>query len=212
MCCNAMDPGSKAPCLKSDIQIYCDYLGEVRARLDAVQSFIGLTTGVDACNVEAVFLLFRKILELIAFTSLTANKRAYAAVHKKFAEHWKANTMFDALRKLNPNFYPVAPDPPQETAPGRKHFPQPDEGYMTIPEFVALYDAASDLLHTRNPFSDKDPTVELHYPVQDPVQEWVMRIRRLLGWHFMHLLSGDRWIVHMPPQGDVQAWPASPTN
>jgi hypothetical protein len=196
--------------LKSDIQVYCDYVGEVRARLDVVQSFIDgkVTTGVDACNVEVVFLQFRKILELIAFASLTANKRAYAAVHKKFAEHWKAKTMLDALRKLNPDFYPVALDPPQETAPGRKHFPQPDDGYMTIPEFVALYDAASDLMHTRNPFSNKDPTVVLY----NPVQEWAKRIRRLLGWHYMQLLSGDKWIVHMPPQGDVQAWPASPTN
>lgn len=67
---------------------------------------------------------------------------------------------------------------------------------MTPPEFAALYDAASDLMHTRNPFSNKDPTIELYYPVQ----EWVKRIRRLLGWHFMHLLSGDRWIVHTAPQ------------
>jgi hypothetical protein len=124
MCCTR-GPGSEKSSLKSDIQMYCDYLGEVRARLDVVQSFIGgkVTTGVDACNVEVVFLRFRKIPELVAFTSLTAIKRAYAPVHKKFAEHWKPKAMLDALRKLKPDFYPVALDPRRKLRPAASIFP-----------------------------------------------------------------------------------------
>ena len=77
---------------------------------------------------------------------------------------------------------------------------------MTITEFVTLYDAASELIHTRNPFSTKSPMIQIIYPVQ----EWVLRIRRLLAWHLMHLVGGDKWIVNVPAEGDVQTWPASP--
>jgi hypothetical protein len=60
--------GARWKAMKADIQIYCDCIGEVRARLDVVQNFIDrrVTTGVDACNLEMVFLQLRKALELIA--------------------------------------------------------------------------------------------------------------------------------------------------
>ena len=194
--------------MRADIQIYCECIGEVRTRLDVVQSLIdgGITTAVGRFNVETIFLQFRKTLELIAFASLTANRAAYSTVHRKFSDHWKAKAMLDALKQVNPDFYPVALDPPQETAPGIKHFSRPSDGFMTIAEFASLYDAASELIHTRNPFSTRSPVIEIVYPAQ----EWVSRIRRLLAWHLMHLVGGDKWIVNVPVAGDVQAWPASP--
>ncbi|HVC59647.1 MAG TPA: hypothetical protein VND19_04685 [Acetobacteraceae bacterium] len=199
--------GTNKP-LKTDIQTYCDYIAEVRPRLDVIQDFIDgkATTGLEPCNVEFIFLQFRKILELIAFASLTANKDAYSAAHAKFAQHWKAKSMLGELAKVNPRFYPDPLNPPRETAPGFKHFECPADGFMTISEFAILYDAASDLMHTRNPFTTKDPGINIVYSVQG----WVSRIRRLLGWHTMHLLSGDKWIVNMPPEGIIQAFPASP--
>jgi hypothetical protein len=193
--------------MKTDIEIYTDYVAEARMRLDVIQSFIGkrVTTGVQACDIEFVFLQFRRILELIAFASLAANKDAYSAVRQKFAEEWRAKRILDELEKVNPKFYPAPHDLPQETAPGVKHFPHPSGEYMSKEDFVALYDAASDLMHTRNPFTAKDPNVQITYPVQT----WVSRIQRLLWWHVVRLVSGDVWIVNVPLVGNVQAWPAA---
>lgn len=55
---------------------------------------------------ELVFVQLRKILELIAFSSLTANKEKYAAAHEKFATHWKAKAMLDSIEELNPHSIP----------------------------------------------------------------------------------------------------------
>jgi hypothetical protein len=194
--------------MASDIEIYVGYIAEVRPKLDVIQDFIDgrATTGVEAYNNEFVFLQLRKTLELIAFASLTANKDVYSAVHEKFSEHWRAKAMLDELQKVNPDFYPDPYDPPQETAPGVKHFPKPSDSYMTKSDFVILYNAASAFLHVRNPFTAKASPIDILYPVQ----EWVVRIRRLLLWHVMHLVSGDKWVVNVPLTGAVQAWPAAP--
>jgi hypothetical protein len=95
---------------------------------------------------------------------------------------------------------------PQEIAPGRKHFPRPADGFLTKDDFVFLYDAASGVLHTRNPYTTKDPNIPLRYPVAT----WVERIQRLLGWHHVQLIGGGLWIVQIPNEGDVLAWPADP--
>jgi hypothetical protein len=193
----------------TDIQIYCNCMAEVRTRIGVVQGVLAgeIRTGHEICDDEIICLQLRKVLECIAFASLCANKEAYSAVHEKFASHWKAKAMLEDLKKINPDFYPVPLDPPQETAPGRKHFPRPVDGFMTTDEFVALYDYCSDALHAPNPFRSKEPDKQIPYTVE----EGVCRIQRLLGWHLVHLVDGDnKWIVNIPAEGNVQAWPASP--
>jgi hypothetical protein len=195
--------------MTTDIQIYCDNMASVRTRINVVQGVLSgqITTGNDDCNAELIFLQLRKTLELIAFASHSANKPAYSAVHEKFASHWRAKAMLEALEKINPHYYPLPLDAPQEVAPGRKHFPTLIDGYMTKEEFISLYNSSSEVLHTRNPFSTKDPTIQIGYTVQ----EWVARIQRLLRLHVTHLISGDKWVVNIPADGNVQVWAASPT-
>jgi len=192
----------------TDIQIYCNYMAEVRTRLGVVADVLSgrIAGGTDFLGTEIVFLQLRKTLELIAFASLAANRAAYSAVHNKFAEHWRVKAILDEIGKLNADFYPMALDAPQDIAPGRKHFPRPMDGFLTRDEFVLLYDAASAVLHTRNPYTAKDPMVQIPYTVP----ECISRIQRLLAWHRVQLIGGALWIVMIPDHGDVQAWAADP--
>jgi hypothetical protein len=79
---------------------------------------------------------------------------------------------------------------------------------MTQDEFVELYQVSSQVLHSRNPYDGSDPTIQAKYTVA----EWVTRIQRLLSWHNIELIDETRWLVNIPPEGNVQAWPAAPTN
>lgn len=160
----------------TDIQIYCNHMVGVRDRLNTVKAILSghITTGVEGVNTELIFLQLRKTLELIAFASLVANKSAYSSVHEKFAEHWRAKTMLNEIEKLNHDFYPMALDAPRETVPGMKHFDRPLDGFMTKADFVLLYNVSSDVLHTRNPYSAKDPTIQIGFSVP----QWIARIQR----------------------------------
>src|SRR6516162_6253486 len=94
----------------------------VKQRLAQVEA-IGtrhVTTGEIVFDIELAFLHVRKILELIAFGSLIANRDKYSAVHENFANHWKAKDMLSAIEKLNADFYPVPVKSPQKLPSGVK--------------------------------------------------------------------------------------------
>jgi len=147
--------------MPTEIEIYGNYMADVRARIDLVRGLltIGVTQAMpEFALAEVIFLQLRKVLELIAFASLAANKDAYATAYPTFAEDWKAKRILEKIGELNPDFYPMALDEPQEIAPGRKHFDRPATGFLTKDEFVTLYQAASEVLHTRNPYTAKSLT------------------------------------------------------
>jgi len=71
-------------------KLYCSSLDEIRVRISLVQSVCdgAVSAGSKAFDYEIISVNIRKILELIAFGSLTANKEAYARVYANFEKHW----------------------------------------------------------------------------------------------------------------------------
>ena len=181
---------------------------EVRDRINLVKS-IGdhrVTTGREVFDVELVVVQLRKVLELIAFASLTANKEKYSAAHAEFAMHWKAKRMLQELEKINPDFYPMPIGRPQLQPDGVKHCPAVTDGFLTKEDFALLYDKTGAILHVRNPFNAQDPKLNIKYSVK----EWVSRIQVLLALHMMHLVDDKKWIVEIPEDGPIRLWAAEP--
>jgi hypothetical protein len=192
--------------MNSETEIYADYMTGVRMRVEQIKNTMAIESMPEFAKAEMVFLQFRKSLELIAFASLAANKDAYAKAYPTFAEEWKAKRILEKIGKINPDFWPMALNEPEVISPGNKYFSRPEGGFLTQEEFVALYQISSEVLHTRNPFTGKDLTINTKYSVE----EWISRIQRLLTWHQVRLLSGTLWVVRIPDQGEVEVWPAAP--
>jgi len=152
--------------MSDDAVKYCNCMSQIRQRTGMVQSVLArtITTGQEVFDIELIFVQFRKILELIAFSTLTANRDKYSLAHANFAVHWKAKSMLEAVGKLNPNFYPVPLFGPPTLLPnGVKQFTPLAEGFLTQDEFEFLYDKSSEILHERNPFATKDPVIQIGY-------------------------------------------------
>ncbi len=144
----------------------------------------------------------RKALEEIAFASLSANREKYSAARAGFATEWNVSRMLGFIEKINPTFYPVPLNRPQELAPGRKHFDRVEDGYLTKDDFVMLYDGCAEVLHCRNPYAPGDTTINLHFTVE----EWLRRIKILLNWHFVQLVDiPGLWVIQVPNEGPVRA-------
>jgi len=185
-------------------------MARIRQRINVVQTIMSGGIKIDHADqtAELIFVQFRKTLEEIAFASLSANKEKYSEVHANFSKHWRAKDMLAVVDTVNPNFYPIPLPAPVEAAPGLKHFGEPlTDGFLTRDDFVLLYDRSSEALHTRNPYKEGDPTINIKYTVQ----EWVSRFQRLLSLHCVTLLNGGRWIVNIPCEGSVHVYPANPT-
>src|ERR1700688_4080893 len=108
--------------MPTDDEIYCNCMEELKHRIAVICSVLNgsISTTYPMFDSELMHLQFRKSLELIAFSSLTANKAVYSAAFEKFASHWNAKRMLEDLEEVNTDFYPVAVNPPQTLADGTK--------------------------------------------------------------------------------------------
>ena len=197
--------------MATDIQIYCDCMARIRQRINIVHTILsgGIKIGHADQIAELIFVQFRKTLEEIAFASLSANKEKYSEVHANFSKHWRAKAMLTVMDTLNPNFYPVPLPPLIEISPGHHNFGEPlADGFLTREEFVFLYQCSSEVLHTRNPYSEAPSTISTRYTVQ----EWVSRIQRLLSWHYVTLLNRGIWVVKIPSEGNIHGYQAVPAD
>ena len=105
----------------------------------------------------------------------------------------------------NADFYPVPVEQISKDAKGREVLPRRRGGYLTRQEFVALYDAAGQVLHMRNPFSTRDPLETIQYTEL----EYANRIQNLLSRHVTRMVDGKTaWIVNVPGSGPVKMLPA----
>jgi|SRR5579871_99144 len=197
--------------MPSDIQIYCDSMAQIRDRINVVQTIMssGIHIGVPGQpalkdqTAELIFIQFRKVLEGIAFASLSANKEKYSEVYANFSKHWRAKDMLAVMDTVNPDFYPVPMLPPVETSPGNYYFRGSlADGFFTREDFIFLYKCSSEALHTHNPYREGDPTINIKYTVQ----EWVARLQKLLGWHRTHLLDGDVWVGKFRERERSELW------
>lgn len=192
--------------MPKDIQIYCDCMERVRHHVSVADTvFAGkISTGSADLNTELIFLHFRKALEEIAFSSISANREEYANARPGFAREWNARRMLGFVKKVNSNFYPIPLQPPMETAPGHKHFDRVRDGFLTKDDFVALYGISSEVLHSPNPYNPTGLAVDF----KCAVDVWSNRIKALLSWHFVQLLGVDGlWVVRVANEDQIVALP-----
>lgn len=193
-------------------QQYSTSLNDIRMRLSLVESICqgSLTTGSENFDYEIAAVNLRKVLENIAFGSLTANIAGYGVAYTGIEKIWRAKDLLGKLERIHEDFYPKPLEPPKiaNGIPRKIHFEFLDSGYLTRDEFVELYDHCSKVLHSPNPFA-KIEVVNFRIPVI----EWVQKIRSLLSFHLFRL-SGlpQLWVGELQgPDGMSHVQIASPT-
>src|SRR5437773_1723392 len=94
----------------SGMHKYSALMKEIKLRFNAIDHL--LSGRGDALylqtTTESIYLQLRKVLELIAFGSLLANKDLYTEIYADFAKAWNAKRLLGNLEKVNSNFYPRA--------------------------------------------------------------------------------------------------------
>ena len=85
---------------------YLGVLVEIKKRTTVIDSFISEETHAifKAINIEVICLQFRKILELIAFSSLIANAEIFSRHYSEIEKKWNARLMLRDLERINPKF------------------------------------------------------------------------------------------------------------
>lgn len=167
---------------------YREVLIEIKHRTAVVDSLIFGQVHVIyvPTTVESICLQIRKILELIAFSSLIANKEIYSSQHKKFSEHWNARLMLQDLERINPDFYPQPILQKPSSTPGiSSDWVDRKDDFLTKELFIKVYEKCGGILHADNPYGNKTD-----YPYyQEQAKDWRNRIVNLLNAHTIKLVN-----------------------
>ncbi|EHA16190.1 hypothetical protein [Halomonas sp. HAL1] len=167
---------------------YRAVLIEIKRRTAVVDSFLfGQAHALYVpTTVESVCLQIRKILELVAFSSLIANREIYSAQHKKFAEHWNARLMLKDLERINPGFYPHPIIQNPSKTPGiTSDWADRKDDFLTKEQFIKVYEKCGGILHADNPYGTKTD-----YPYyQEQAKDWRNRMVNLLNAHTIKLIN-----------------------
>lgn len=164
------------------------------------------TTGRPITDVEFLFLQYRKMLELIALSTLCANRTQYEKVRASFKKEWSATRSFKTLKRINPNFYPKPSEQivDKETGKPTMEMTTIRSGFLTKDEFVNIHGRCGDHLHASNPYSATADKA-LDYPaIRNEFLEWDSKISRLLSSHWTQLVDSKikLWVVMNPEWDD----------
>lgn len=187
--------------------LYCQHMEQIKLRTNNAARVVNksLIFENDTLAYEYASVQLRKILELIAFSSLVANKEIYSDTHKNFKAHWKAKNILKELEKINPDFYP---------RPGRITFGENNSHHiellsnimngkgtpLTKEEFETLYDTCSKILHIPNPYQGNILVDFIH-----DIDGWLKKIAALLDTHQITLINDTKWLIIMSMGNDKKA-------
>lgn len=192
--------------MDAEAKIYAALMTDAKQRIGLVRQLDegSITTTRSEFDVELACLSLRRVLEVIAFSSLAANKAAYSRHHSDFGQHWKAEQILKKLEQLNPEFYPVP-----VVGLGTGHIEPLDVPHLTRSDFSTLYDLSSKILHTWNPYKPGPRVVDLIRPVK----EWAELVWMLLSVHMIKVAESENRLIvqmHHPVDGQVHVFVAEP--
>jgi hypothetical protein len=172
---------------------YASHMMELKSHLTFLHSVLEhgrVPQGIiDEAGLVAMHL--RKVLELIAFSSLIANKDIYARAHADFSRHWNAKKLLTNLERLHPAFYPRPVRAIKRKDNQGFALRDIKRGYLNKTDFIQLYDICSRFIHVRNPF-------ETYKRPQRSINAWTDLIWRLVRVHFLEFIDRPGiWLVDL---------------
>ncbi|HEY4355114.1 MAG TPA: hypothetical protein VGN16_05135 [Acidobacteriaceae bacterium] len=188
------------PVDESGIRQYSNLMAEIKRRSRVIHALMSgsNSTVYLPTTIETIGLQFRKIFELIAFASLSANKKLYAATYADFAKHWQASKLINNLKRINPaGFYPIPITITPSLKPNVKsEFSRKTKGFLTPDELILAHGRCGKLMHANNPYGQ-----EIDYEFYNRgFSDWFSKIVGLLNAHQVSLAedtAGVFWLVQI---------------
>ena len=124
---------------------------KVKWRLQAIEEIKSKkrTTSFEHTNIEFCVLQIRKILELIALSSLVSDADIYKEQLNNVEKMWNARLILNDIERINPKFFPqpICIDPLNTSIWNKRQEPS-----LTRDSFVRIYERCGKYLHEDSPF------------------------------------------------------------
>jgi hypothetical protein len=141
--------------------LYRDHMCEVKRRFRAIDRILGAkkprTLSEDFDN-EFMWLQLRQIVELVAYSAITADEHRYAAFRQEQGKNSdyrvdsKPAKVLKHLSQISPHFLPKSLGAMVTQSDGVKHFEAGSEVAL-LERLLTIHDTAGQHLHAINPFN-----------------------------------------------------------
>ena len=188
--------------------LYLRNMQRIKWRLNAISDIREKrrTTTYMQTNIEFCVLQIRKILELIAFSSLVSDTDIYKEKLNNIEKMWNAKLIFNDIERIHTEFYPC----PIVIDENSKHiWKDRQEPYLTRDEFVRVYDRCGKFLHEDSPYKTDKQIQEEYEQLWEDIGEWGQLIINLLFTHTIKLYNQkELFYIAMgdtdaPPRGNI---------
>lgn len=145
-------------------QLYRDHMVEVKRRFRAIDRILGAKkprTLSAEFDDEFMWLQLRRIIELVAYSAVSADEQWYAALRQEqdqnvdYRVDSKPAKVLKHLSQISPHFLPKSLGAMVPQVDGTKHFEHGPE-IAVLDRFLAIHDTAGQHLHGINPFNEQD--------------------------------------------------------
>ena len=188
--------------------LYLRNMQRIKRRMRAISDvWTGqLTTTYKQTNIEFCVLQIRKILELIALSSLVSDTDIYKEKLDNIEKMWNARIIFRDIERIHPDFYPC---PIQIDKDNISEWNDQHKPYLTRAEFVRVYERCGKFLHEDSSYKTDKQIQEEYEAVWKDIGYWGELITNLLSNHVVHLYNQkDLFFISMnkddgPPHGNI---------
>lgn len=180
--------------MEPDINSYMNSMWEIQKRVSVVESIINNKVKFQylAPKIESTVLQLRKILELIALSSIAANKELFEMNKKKFEDKWRVSKILKSIESINPGFYPKPIiEEKTEDEKVKAALINREDGFLTKNELVSIHGRCGNILHASNPYSSQP---DYKY-FQENIPVWMDKIMYLIMLHKIQLLDKKFYLI-----------------
>lgn len=181
---------------KKQIALYLEQMQEIKHRIAYIKS--NLAEGIGRIEIESLALQIRKIIELIAFSQISIHMSNYrnrrSFVGKSYESDWNARSIFNNVKSLDQDSYPIPLDPEFKIMPdSTKHFEKLEKSsYLSEKQLLKLYERCGGLLHADNPWK---PTGNKYNNFVKDLPHKLEQIKGLLNYHAVLVNHWDEKIT-----------------
>lgn len=190
-------------------EIYLQQMIEVTDRLNGAEFFLGsYSKSGNEMEFDSGVLQLRKALEATAYASIVPNKAEYQSFRQNlmpnndFTKDFNARMIFDNLRNISKDFYPLPLVPPKRQDDNLWHFDRKEQGFLSKKKFTKIYDRLGKFLHADNPWGTNKQRQNM---VKD-IEATIKGTRELLELHTAVIRTNNYngvWVVEIPRNGST---------
>lgn len=175
------------------IEMYLKLMYEFRERTVAVglmcNNMYMVKKGGNMFDIENICLQIRKLLELIAMSSLIMNNEAFEKAEKSFKTMWNAKLILKDIKRIHPHFFPMSISGTlSKNENGSWVMDEIDHEPLTEESFCKIYDKCGAALHIPNPFSENE---NLYHELGEKIPIWLDKIYLTMENHMVFLYGTD---------------------